>query len=77
MVEQSSGGGATIETGYTSRDLAEIDLSMPAINVGLSDRFILNPDDPGKPYEVVTIRDNNRGFHGWRPGIVVGLKRVS
>lgn len=76
--EQSSGGGATIETGFTSRDVAEIDLALPAsVPVGLSDRFILDPSDTGRPYEVVAIRDNNHGFHGWRPGIVVGLKRVS
>lgn len=63
--------------GYTSRDVAEIDLSMPPTRVGLQDRFILDPDDPGLPYEVVRVRDRTHGFHRWRPGIVVELKRVT
>jgi hypothetical protein len=63
----------------TSRDVAEIDLAMPPARVGLQDRFdLLDPDDPDtRPYEVVEVRDRTKGFHGWRPGIVVELKRVT
>lgn len=63
---------------HTSRDVAEIDLGMPRAPVKLLDRFILDDDDPDdRPYEVVRVRDRNKGFHGWRPGIVVELKRVT
>lgn len=62
---------------HTSRDVAEIDLAMPPRRVNLMDRFILDPEDTGKPFEVVRVRDNTKGFHGWRPGIVVELKRVT
>lgn len=59
--------------GRTSQDVAEVDLAMPTMTVDLMDRFTLN----GLLYEVVGLRDNNGGFHGWKPGVVVELKRVT
>lgn len=59
--------------GHTSRDIAEVDLALPSTAVSLMDRFTLN----GQEYEVVGVRDNNGGFHGWKPGVVAELKRVT
>lgn len=61
--------------GHTSREVADIDLAMPvpATPLNLLDQFTI---DDGPPYQVVGIRDNTHGFHGWRPGIVAELKRV-
>lgn len=59
--------------GHTSRVIADMDLSMPTVTVGLMDRFTVNGDE----FEVVGVRDNNGGFHGWKPGLVVELKRVT
>lgn len=59
--------------GHTSRDVAEMDLAMPAVTVGLMDRFTVND----VVYETVGVRDLTGGFHGWKPGIVVELKRVT
>lgn len=59
--------------GHSSRVVAEVDLAMPSAPVGLMDRFTIN----GEVFEAVGIRDNNNGFHGWQPGIVVELKRVT
>lgn len=62
-----------VTEGHTSRAVAEVDLALPATTVNLMDRFTLN----GELFEVVGWRDNNGGFHGWKPGIVVELKRVT
>lgn len=62
---------------HTSRHIADIDLAMPPASVGLQDRFILHPAEADRPYEVVGVRDRTHGFHRWRPGIVVELKRVT
>lgn len=59
--------------GHTSRDEAEMDLAMPSMQVDLVDRFVVN----GLLYEVVGTRDNDGGFHGWKPGVIVELKRVT
>jgi len=59
--------------GHTSRDIAEVDLAMPPMTVDLMSRFGIN----GKTYEVVGERDETGGFHGWKPGIIVELKRVT
>lgn len=61
--------------GETSRDIAEVDLSLPAsVPVSMFDHFKL---DDGDPFQVVGLRDNTHGFHGWRPGVVAELKRVT
>lgn len=59
--------------GHTSRDIAEVDLALPTTTVNLMDQFTLD----GQVYEVVGVRDNNGGFHGWKPGVVAELKRVT
>ncbi|WP_237079640.1 hypothetical protein [Mycobacteroides abscessus] len=46
---------------------------MPSMQVDLVDRFVVN----GLLYEVVGTRDNDGGFHGWKPGVIVELKRVT
>lgn len=43
------------------------------MTVDLMSRFGIN----GKTYEVVGERDETGGFHGWKPGIIVELKRVT
>lgn len=62
-----------VTAGHTSRDTAVMDLALPTVGVKLLDRFTVNGDE----FEVVGVRDNNGGFHGWMPGIVVELKRVT
>ncbi|MGV0805806.1 hypothetical protein [Mycolicibacterium setense] len=70
--------------GHTSRVVADVDMAVPpSLIVSVRDRFSLeppynNPDDPDdKPFEVVAIEDANHGFHGWKPGSVVKLKKVT
>lgn len=61
--------------GAHEREIADVDLSLPAsIPVGQYDLFQI---DDGQPYVVTGIRDRNHGFHGWRPGNVLELKRVT
>ena len=60
--------------GHTDREIADVDLAMPRMPVNLLDRYIL---DSGKPFRAIRVRDRNHGFHGWRPGIVLELKRVT
>lgn len=59
--------------GHTSRDVAVMDLALPPMTVTLQDRFTVD----GLLYEVVGLRDQTGGFHGWRPGVVAELKRVT
>ena len=59
--------------GHTSQVVADVDLALPTTVVNLMDRFTLN----GQEYEVVGVRDNNGGHHGWKPGVVAELKRVT
>lgn len=58
--------------GHTSQDVAERDLEIPPTTVNLMDRFTVGADT----YETVGVRDFTGGFHGWKPGIVVELKKV-
>jgi hypothetical protein len=63
--------------GYTSRVVADVDMSvLPDLVVSLQDRFTL-PEPFGGPYEVVALEDYNHGFHQWRPGSVVKLRKVT
>jgi hypothetical protein len=62
--------------GYTSRVVADVDMAIPpTLLVSIRDRFTL-PGEDGT-YEVTAIEDANHGFHGWRPGSVVKLKKVT
>lgn len=68
----------SVETllGHTSRVVADIDLLIPpTLVVTVRDRFTL-PGDPDV-YEVTAIEDYNHGFHGWKPGCVVKLRKVT
>lgn len=61
--------------GHTSQVDSDIDLLIPpALAVGVQDRFSL--PDAGS-FEVVGVEDSNHGFHGWQPGSVVKLKRIT
>lgn len=55
-----------------SSETADIDLYGPVTIVGLKDRFVIY----SKTYETVGVQDWNHGFHGWKPGIVVAVKRI-
>ena len=57
----------------TQTEVADLDVSMPKRAVNLKDRF---SDDDGT-YEVVGVRDRTKGFHGWQPGIIVELQKVT
>lgn len=59
--------------GHTSRDVAEVDLAIPPLSVNLMSKFTIGTDT----YEVVGVRDNGGGHHGWNPGVVVELKKVT
>lgn len=62
--------------GYTSRVVADVDMAVPAtLVVSVRDRFVL-PGEEGA-FEVTAIEDANHGFHGWKPGSVVKLKKVT
>ena len=64
--------------GYTSRVVSDVDVAVPAGTVvSAQDRFTL-PDGFGEGvFEVVAVEDANYGFHQWKPGIIVKLKRVT
>lgn len=63
--------------GYTSRVVADVDMSVPPeLSVSVRDRFTL-PEPFGGPFEVVALEDYNHGFHQWRPGSVVKLQKVT
>ncbi|MCG7610346.1 hypothetical protein [Mycobacterium sp. CnD-18-1] len=59
--------------GHTSRVEADVDMLTPKFPVSLIDQF----DIAGETYETVGVEDFTMGFHGWAPGIVVQLKRVT
>lgn len=63
----------TIETrtGQTYVDTWDVDLYMPKTVVNLEDRIVID----GVTYEVVDVADWTNGFHQYKPGIVVGLKK--
>jgi len=61
--------------GHTSRVESDIDLLIPpTFTVSAQDRF--NLPDTGQ-FDVVAVEDSNHGFHGWKPGSVVKLKRIT
>lgn len=63
-------------TGYTSRNVTDVDMAVPAdLVVSVRDRFVLPGED--KPFEVTAIEDANHGPFGWTPGSIVKLKRVT
>lgn len=83
MVIGIQSGQAENLNGHTSRVVADVDMAVPPdLRVTVRDRFTLpypfnDPDDENdKPYEVVGLEDG-LGFHGWRPGYVAKLNRVS
>jgi len=55
--------------GHTSRVEWDIDLAMPNRSVNGLDKFTLD----GQDYTVAGVRDMTKGWHGWKPGIVVEL----
>ncbi|AER47567.1 head-tail adaptor [Mycobacterium phage DS6A] len=65
----------TILAGHEARIVSRLDVTMPAdaATVGLLDQF----EVAGELYEVLQVRDYSTGWHGWRPGMVVELKRVT
>lgn len=66
----------TVEVGSTTlteTEVADLDVYMPKAAINLKDRFSIDNVD----YEVVGVQDWTMGFHGWQPGIVVELKKVS
>lgn len=66
LVEQ---GSSTL----TETAVADVDVAMPKTAVNLKDQFQIDSDT----YEVVGVQDWTKGFHGWEPGIVVELQRVT
>jgi hypothetical protein len=64
--------------GYSSRVVADVDVAVgPGEVVGLRDRFTLPAGFGAGVFEVVAVEDANYGFHQWKPGIVLKLKRVT
>ncbi|WP_084459495.1 hypothetical protein [Mycolicibacterium houstonense] len=57
----------------TETEVADTDVAMPKYPVTLKDTFTID----GDTYNVVGLRDMTHGFHGWQPGIVVELQKVS
>lgn len=64
--------------GYSSRVVAEVDMAVPpTLAVTVRDRFALPGYADADTFEVVAIEDANHGFHGWKPGNIVKLKKVT
>lgn len=66
----------TVEEGSTTvteTEVADLDVFAPKQTVSLKDRFSIETND----YEVIGIQDWTMGFHGWKPGIVVELRRTA
>lgn len=63
----------TVETRSetTMLETWDVDVLMPKTAVDVEDRMVVD----GVIYEVVDVEDWTNGFHGWRPGIVVGLRK--
>lgn len=57
---------------WSTSEVADVDVFAPTFAVDLKDRFVID----GDTYEVVGRTDWNHGFHGWKPGLVIELKRV-
>lgn len=58
-------------TDATMLDTWDLDVYMPKAAVDTSDRMVVD----GVTYDVVDVQDWTQGFHGWQPGIVVGLRK--
>lgn len=57
---------------WSTSEVADLDVFAPALPVDLKDQFVID----GDTYEVVGRTDWTHGFHGWRPGLVIELKRA-
>lgn len=57
----------------TEMEIADVDVYGPKFPVTVKDRFVID----GETFEVIAVQDWTRGFHGWEPGIVVELRRVT
>lgn len=57
------------------REITDVDMAVPPeFKPALRDRITL----PGEGrFEVIGVRDANHGFHGWKPGNVVQLRKVA
>lgn len=58
-------------TGETYLDTWDLDVFMPKADIDTADRMEVF----SVTYEVVKVADWTTGFHGWEPGIVVGLRK--
>lgn len=66
----------TVEQGSTTlteTQHVDLDLYAPKTAVSVKDRFTVNGDS----FEVVGVQDWTQGFHGWKPGIVIELQKVT
>ncbi len=57
---------------WSTSEVADLDVFAPVFPVSLKDRFVVD----GDTYEVVGRTDWTHGFHGWKPGVVIELKRA-
>lgn len=57
--------------GETYVDTWDVDVLMPKAAINVQDRIVFD----GVTYDVVNVADWTYGFHGWQPGISVGLKK--
>lgn len=58
-------------TNTTYLDTWDVDVFMPKAVIDTEDRMVVL----GVTYDVVKVADWTHGFHGWQPGIVVGLRK--
>lgn len=57
--------------GETYLDTWDVDVLMPKAVINAADRIVFD----SITYDVVNVADWTYGFHGWEPGISVGLKK--
>jgi hypothetical protein len=55
----------------TMLDTWDVDVFMPKATIEVQDRLVFD----GVTYDVVDVADWTNGFQGWKPGIVVGLRK--
>ena len=72
-----AGGDGEPKLAGHDRVVVDIEMAVPeGFPVGPRDVIDL-PEGPQGQFEVIGYpEDANNGFHGWRPGLVVNLKRV-